>query len=287
MRYTPLRYSGGKSKLSPVIKRIIDLNDLHGCYIEPYAGGAGLALNLLFTGYCGSIHLNDLDCAVFNFWKSVTEQTDELIRKIYDTDITIEEWRKQKEIIKNKDVSPLEQGFAALFLNRVNRSGILKGGVIGGVAQSGLYKMTDRFNKVEIIKRIEKIGEVAEKIQVSNLDAAALLATISPRTHPKSLIYLDPPYYEKGYQLYRHFYRDEDHIKLKEQLDRTEVAWVLSYDNHIKIRELYSGYQNNQREFNYVAGTKRKGMEIMIYSNNLNIQADLLNKRCVSSILTC
>ena len=170
MYHTPLRYPGGKAKFAPKIKSIIENNDLHGHYIEPYAGGAGVALDLLFNGVCTDIHINDLDLAIYHFWKSITEETEDFIRLVSKTDVTIEEWHKQKEILKQDDISPIERGFAAFFLNRTNRSGILKGGVIGGLQQLGNYKLDCRFNKETLIKRIQKIGSLSNKIHVYNQD---------------------------------------------------------------------------------------------------------------------
>ena len=50
--HSPLRYPGGKSILSPLLGNFIEINNLlDGIYIEPYAGGAGAALKLLFSEY--------------------------------------------------------------------------------------------------------------------------------------------------------------------------------------------------------------------------------------------
>lgn len=152
MNISPLRYPGGKSKFVPVIKKILEQNNCFGHFVEPYAGGSSVALAMLFEGCCTDIHLNDLDAGIYSFWKSVIDDTDNLIRLIQDTSITLEEWNKQKAILFQADSpSVLELGFATFFLNRTNRSGILKAGIIGGKAQSGKYKLSDRFNKSDLI----------------------------------------------------------------------------------------------------------------------------------------
>lgn len=271
MLYTPLRYPGGKAKFAPVIKQIIEQNNLKGHYVEPYAGGAGVALDLLFSGYCTDIHINDLDLAIFDFWKSITERTDDFIRLVNDTPITIEEWHKQKNLLKREDISPLEHGFAAFFLNRTNRSGILKAGVIGGLKQSGDYKLDCRFNKTDLIKRIEKIGNVAKKIHVTNFDTENWLPIIDKLVPSNSLIYLDPPYYEKGQGLYRNFYQHKDHVEVKNQLANIKTPWVVSYDNHSTIKEIYQQYRQVEYTLNYSASKKRKATEVIIYSDKVSI----------------
>ncbi|MGO2346144.1 MAG: DNA adenine methylase, partial [Providencia sp.] len=151
MFYTPLRYPGGKGKLSYYIKSLIDENSLNdGVYIEPYAGGAGVALELLLQEYVRHVHINDIDIAIYSFWDSILNNTENFSRLVHDTIINIENWEKQKDILLNSgNHSTLEIGFATFFLNRTNRSGILKAGVIGGKTQSGKWKLDVRFNKNE------------------------------------------------------------------------------------------------------------------------------------------
>ncbi len=164
MRFsTPLRYPGGKAKFAPFVKDLMEVNNLSGDYLEPFAGGAGVALDLLYSGYCKNIHINDFDLAVYSFWKAVTSNTEEFLRVLYQTPVTIDEWYKQKAIFDNPmNHSDIEHGFAAFFLNRTNRSGILKGGVIGGKNQDGRYKLDARFHKANLTKRIEKIDSSDE-----------------------------------------------------------------------------------------------------------------------------
>ncbi|ENW23374.1 DNA adenine methylase [Acinetobacter lwoffii] len=271
MRFsTPLRYPGGKAKFAPFVKDLMEVNNLSGDYLEPFAGGAGVALDLLYNGYCKNIHINDFDLAVYNFWKSVTTNTEEFLRILYQTPVTMEEWHKQKTILDNPmNYSDIEHGFAAFFLNRTNRSGILKGGVIGGKNQDGHYKLDARFNKENLSKRIEKIGDFSNRIKVYNLDALDLLNKVDIMLPQDSLIYLDPPYYVKGQGLYRNFYIHEDHVQIRKALDRVRTKWIVSYDNCDEIKDIYAGYRQEDYELNYSAYYKMKGSEVMIYCDNL------------------
>ncbi|TCB48416.1 DNA adenine methylase [Acinetobacter terrestris] len=280
MRFsTPLRYPGGKAKFAPFVKDLMKANNLTGDYLEPYAGGAGVALDLLFNGYCQNIHINDFDIAVFNFWKSITENTDNFLKMIKDTDVTIDKWHEQKLILNNPDKhSQLEHGFATFFLNRTNRSGILKGGVIGGKNQDGNYKLDARYHKENLSKRIEKIGEYKDRIKVYNLDALELLNQVDFLLPPDSLIYLDPPYYVKGQGLYRNFYMHDDHVQIRQTLDKVQSKWIVSYDNCTEIKEIYSGYRQEDYELNYSAYYKTKGSEVMIYCDKVK-PVKVINKQ--------
>lgn len=267
---TPLRYPGGKGKFAPFVKDLMKENRLSGDYLEPYAGGSGVALDLLFNGHCQNIHINDLDIAIYNFWVSVTTQTELFLKLINDTQVTIDEWHIQKEILSRPEThSQLEHGFATFFLNRTNRSGILKGGVIGGKEQKGDYKLDARYNKEALSKRINKIGEFSNRIKVYNRDALELLSQVDSLLPPDSLIYLDPPYYVKGQGLYRNFYIHDDHVLIRNALDNVKSKWIVSYDNCTEIKEIYSGYRQEDYELNYSAYYKTKGSEVMIYCNSL------------------
>lgn len=98
---TPLRYPGGKSRLTPFILELLSINNIkNGTYIEPFAGGAGIAINLLLDNHINNICINDQDRSIFSFWDTLLNNTDWLINRIKKTPISIDEWKKQKEFIK-------------------------------------------------------------------------------------------------------------------------------------------------------------------------------------------
>ena len=175
--YSPLRYPGGKAKIVNFMKNFIELNyDEKPVYVEPYAGGASVALSLLIDGYAKKIYINDSDFGIYCFWKSILEHTEEFIKCIAATPITIDTWEIQKQKYNNmENYSILDIGFATFFLNRCNYSGVIKGGPIGGKAQLGEWKIDARFNKNELIERIYKIAEYKKVIKLYNEDTLLLL----------------------------------------------------------------------------------------------------------------
>ncbi|MCQ8129240.1 DNA adenine methylase [Methylomonas rivi] len=271
--FTPLRYPGGKGKLAEYLKAIVLANDLvGGTYIEPYAGGAAVALELLLLGYMDEIHINDLNPGVYAFWRSVLEETDELVELIERTPVTIEEWYKQKFIQLNTTTASLELAFSTFFLNRCNRSGILKAGVIGGKDQTGKWKLDARFNKPDLISRIKTIKRFKHQIFVHNLDAAKLIKTLTDDVKGNVLFYLDPPYYVKGKGLYDNFYSHQDHLEIAEQIGKVKSAkWVVSYDDVEAICEMYSAYRMLRYRLSYSAQKREQGGEVMFFCDALNI----------------
>ncbi|MDE4542246.1 DNA adenine methylase [Thermoanaerobacterium sp. R66] len=278
--YTPLRYPGGKNKLTGYVKKILIANNLKGCiYIEPFAGGAAIALALLIDGYASEIIINDIDRSIYAFWYSVLNHTDELCYLIENTPINIDQWHKQKDIQRHKNsANLLELGFSTFFLNRTNRSGILKAGVIGGLEQNGKYKMDCRFNKKQLIDKIRYISKYKNNIKIFNMDTIQLLDIVLPKIETKSFIFFDPPYYNKGSTLYVNYYNHEDHLKLSKKIGQIkEHYWIVTYDYVKAISEMYSQYFQTTYKLNYTAQRKYTGYEIMIYSNNLNVPKECKN----------
>jgi DNA adenine methylase len=231
-----------------------------GEYVEPYAGGAAIALELLFQEYVARIHINDLSQPVYSFWKAVLNDTEELCRLIKNTRLSVAAWDRQKRVFANPhDHSYVQLGFATFFLNRTNRSGILNAGVIGGRDQTGPWKIDARYNAGELIFRIECIAKMRRRIKLTRSDALALLRHGLPRWTDKTLIYLDPPYYEQGRELYYDYYQPRDHADLAAfiRANMEDRAWIVSYDNVVPISGLYSGFRSVVYNVGYTAREAR------------------------------
>ena len=274
--YSPLRYPGGKARFAPFIAEVMRANGLvGGHYLEPFAGGAGVALELLFDGHATHIHINDLDPAVFAFWSAATTDPDGILKLLRDTPITMEQWHRWRSVMLAQDpaLSLAERGFATLFVNRTNRSGILKGGVIGGKAQTGTYKLDARFSKEMIATRLERIAINAGRISVYCEDAFLLLSRAAEFLPEQSLIYLDPPYYVKGRGLYRNFYKHDDHLQIAELLQSTEFErpWVVSYDSAPEICEMYSQNEALTYGLHYTAQARYVGDEVMFFKEGISV----------------
>ncbi len=264
---SPLRYPGGKSSITPFLKDVVRLNGITGgVYVEPYAGGAGAALNLLFDGIVERVVINDFDPCVYAFWNSILAHTDNFIERIESVSLSINEWHKQKNILQcQSNNTLLDVGFATFYLNRCNRSGILSAGPIGGQAQKGKYHIDARFNRTSLIQKITRIADKKDKIQVYNLDALELIRTIVPSIKDNMLIYLDPPYYEKGSQLYLNAYTHQDHAQLASLLaDQRNHVWILTYDDAEEVRQLYNRDWVGTYHLNYFAHHAKRGNELII-----------------------
>lgn len=270
---SPFRYPGGKTRLTDFLSKAIGKNFSENekiVLVEPYAGGAGASLKLLFSGKVDKIIINDLDRAIFSFWKIAVSDTDFLINKIKKVHIDIAEWRKQKEVYNNPKSTTKELAFATLFLNRTNRSGIIEGGPIGGMNQLGIWNITARFTKNTIIERLEKIKKFKNTIKVRNIDGITLLKQLEKNKKKSNyFIFLDPPYYQKGKSLYLNHYINKDHKKLSKFLEKSSLKWVMTYDNVPYIQNLYDKFKKSDFVINHSAFKARRGKEVLIFSDNV------------------
>jgi DNA adenine methylase len=273
--HSPLRYPGGKNCIFPFVSSLIAENELTGCkYIEPYAGGAGLALRLLFEEYAGAIVINDLDPLVHGFWRVCISEPERFIRWIESTPVSVATWKKCREKIRRRESEDdFELATSFFFLNRTNVSGVLKGGIIGGLAQTGNYKIDARFNKPKLIRKVEKIARFSSRIRVANLDGIELIKSCAVE-RTESFVYLDPPYYQKGANLYLNAFKDADHQKLAKFVSKLSTPWLLSYDNHAFITNLYQRFEKRAYKLQHSTSNKI-GDEVLIFSKKTKFEDSL------------
>jgi DNA adenine methylase len=263
---SPLRYPGGKSSMTGLLQQIRQINGL-GTHTmaEPFAGGAGASLSLLYMEETPEIFVNDADRAIADFWWSVTTQHQEFASLLRSTRVNMTEWRRQRDTYRDRrKISRLRRGFATFYLNRCNRSGIVvSGGPIGGINQTGKWKLDARYNKKELLLRFAKIAEYSGRIHTSGQDG---LNFIEARDAASTFFFIDPPYFDKGKTLYLNALDDAYHAALSAKLKKMkDDAWVLTYDDCPEIRKLYRGWAKIRSfSLGYAASDRRKGQEIMI-----------------------
>lgn len=279
MLYSPLRYPGGKNKLAQFLAQVCIDHKIDSHYVEPYAGWASVALYLLIEWHVERITINDLDRSIYAFWHCVLYETEKFCRKIQRTEITIENWRKQKEVQKKKGKAKLfDLGFSTFFLNRTNRSGILRAWAIWGLKQEWDYRIDCRFNKTELISRIRKIAECKDKITLCNLDAIELIHKMSQESNnSKTIFYFDPPYYIHGESLYVNHYIHKDHEEISNAIAKIDnIHWIVSYDNTPEIETIYNWVPEDRTikySFNHSAYKAREWKEIIFSSKNIILSA--------------
>ncbi len=267
---SPLRYPGGKGALYARLKWLIRESGLAGCtYVEPYAGGAGAGLSLLVTGQVDRVVINDLDPAIYAFWRALVENPDGLIKRVRKVKLSVREWKRQRNVYIDCDVDDIESlGFATFYLNRTNHSGVLNGGPIGGLEQTGRFKIDARFNRPDLEERIRILGLYGNRITVlceNGIDVIKRYARLS-----KTFVYADPPYFEKAGSLYMNTFSAQDHVDLSKVLNAmARKSWLLTYDDVSQVHDLYKDRRRRSFELNYSAHKVAKATEIAVLSDRL------------------
>lgn len=265
-RASPLRYPGGKASMAPLLAEVRRLNQLGPTAIaEPFAGGAGASLSLLFAEETPEIYINDADAAIHDFWWTLVHRPQPFLDLLRTKRASMAEWQRQRDVYRTRSgVSRLKRGFATFYLNRCNRSGIIiNGGPIGGIEQTGTWKIDARFNKSELAQRCERIAEYADRIHVSGDDGIRFIDSLNPAD---TMFFIDPPYYHKGDSLYLNNLDSDYHAALAAQLKpMADAAWVLTYDDCSEVRRLYEGWAAVRPiSLRYVAHERRQGKEVFI-----------------------
>lgn len=271
---SPLRYPGGKTKLYSRVVNILKKNGLNNItYVEPFCGGCGLAIKLLLNNDVSRIIINDIDPLIHSFWDSVLNNSEGLCSRLDECTISIEERDTQIGIIQNRnDHSVLDVGFATLFLNRTNISGILTAGPVGGRNQVGVDKLDARFKKDVLKEKISTIASQKGKISLYNLDVIDFMENVLPENNTNSMfINFDPPYVNKGQELYINHFVIADHNRLYDKISQCNHHWIVTYDYHEIILDLYGAFSFEPIQLNHSAGKMKKGKELIIYSNNIQV----------------
>lgn len=263
---SPLRYPGGKSTMAGLLAEIRRLNGLGDRAIaEPFAGGAGASLKLLYLEEVNKIHINDADLAIHDFWWTLVNRPKPFMDMLFKTHVNLNEWYHQRDVYRSRiRVSRLRRGFSAFYLNRCNHSGIImNGGPIGGIKQAGKWKLDARFNKDELSRRCEKVAEYRERICVSCYDGIHFINRLNLET---TFFFVDPPYFEKGPLLYLNALDNDYHKALAVRMrEMKDSAWVLTYDDSPKVRRMYRGWAAIRPfSLRYSAAERRYGKEILI-----------------------
>lgn len=263
---SPLRYPGGKSALAHLLLQIRKLNGLSGRSIaEPFAGGAGAALTLLYLEEAESIVINDADSSIYAFWWTLVHRFNPFAEMLAKTRVTMAEWRRQRDIYRTLNrQSMLKRAFATFFLNRCNRSGIImNGGPIGGISQNGNWRLNARFNKEDLLCRCARVAEYRQRISVSNSDGINLLSKLDGA---RTFFFIDPPYFDKGRLLYLNSLDRNYHESLSKKLrSMPDAAWILTYDDCPEIRSIYRDWAVVRPfSLNYAAAIRRSGKELLI-----------------------
>lgn len=267
---SPLRYPGGKAALAPFVGYLCEsFARPPREYAEPFTGGAGVGLYLLQNEYVERIYLNDLDRRIWAFWHGVLYETEAFIDRVCRTPVSIASWHEQRTVLDDDNASLLDQGFAAFFLNRTNRSGILGARPIGGLDQTGKWKIDARYHTAALIERIRRLGRYRNRVRLSCQDGAAFVAQLDDAE--RVFVYADPPYLSRGAELYMNAMQWSDHVSLADEMRSHSGPWMVTYDDDERVETLYLHHAIARYRLKHTAGRQRVGTEIAVFSSGMPV----------------
>ena len=271
---TPLRYPGGKTWLLGYVRKFIEFHKLESLtVIEPYAGSASISIGLLNNNIVDRAYLCEKDPLIVAFWNAILKHNDELVESLRLLEVSLDTWHSFKKYLSREAAEKFniqDLALAFLFYNRANFSGIINAGPLGGKKQISQYKIDCRFNKERLVKKIKKLGEFTDRIQVVLGDGVQFMkSTLSSSDIDNLFFYVDPPYYNAGKVLYRHYFTEKDHTDLSDFLKSLDSPWLLSYDDSEIIKSLYRANTTSPVYTDYQSGHFKKGVKELLISNRL------------------
>lgn len=279
---SPLRYPGGKGLLLKFVQKVLSRNvPRDATYVEPFAGGAGVALGLLQSKTVERAIIGDADPRIAAFWRAVTQHHSEFVERVQQCNVNIDTWHKQAEVVATCAKNDVELGFATFFLNRTNHSGVIDARPIGGLAQEGPWPLDCRFNKPNLIERLKTVHSLAGQIVVREGDGVELAANAASELDGSVFIYADPPYLAKSVDLYLDTMTYQRHEELAHTLRSCNVPWMVSYDvDERVVNDLYSDARILQFGLRHSARRSHIGRELMAFSQDCDLgdAASMLHK---------
>jgi len=262
---SPLRYPGAKRRLAGYVAEVLHLNSLRPkLFVEPFAGGASVALQLLNDDLVESVGLGEKDPLVASFWKIVFRDPEWLIEELESIEVSVDNWRYFRS---GKFRSNREKALACIFLNRTSFSGILapSAGPIGGYSQASEHKIDCRFTISTMVKRIRQAARLGDRVKfVDCADWRETFEKVAGMGYglQEVFYYLDPPFCRKARRLYRFYFKTEDHNLLHDALTRLDQPWLLSYDPAELILQLYSQNGHGPRHVDLLYSASGNGNRV-------------------------
>jgi DNA adenine methylase len=278
-----LRYPGSKAKLAAqILPTVPDAfraarctgghGDVAAEYREPFFGSGALGLEVisrLQKDTC--VWINDLDPGVYAIWLSVVHDVRPLEQAIAAFRPTVDAFRRLKADDGATTGDTVRDALHKIALHRMSVSGFgaKSGGPMGGRSQRGECHVASRWNPSSIITAVRRAHRILwrfkDRLRITNLHFRDVIDGAGVR----SLIYLDPPYYVKGSQLYANHMTDAEHVELAAMLRSTTAEWRLSYDDCERVRDLYSWATRRQLEVRYTNAitneSRPRNRELLIY----------------------
>lgn len=231
---SPFRYPGGKTWFVPAFRQWMQsLNKKPEVLVEPFAGGATIALTAVCEGWTDHAVLIELDPDVAAVWQVITSGDAPLLaEKILSFDLSLDSVKSELSHVA-KDT--LHLAFQTVLRNRTFHGGILAAGaglIKSGEAGKGI---SSRWYPQTLAKRFLALHVVRQRLTV--LCSDALQSAQGYQRDSKCVFFIDPPYTAGGKKAGRRLYSffDLDHSELFRFCANIAGDFVMTYDNAAEV----------------------------------------------------
>jgi DNA adenine methylase len=292
---SPLRYPGGKARMAPwltdTFEALLWPMDVE-IWLEPFGGGAGAALTALASGRVPEAWIVEANPALAAFWTTVMNDGPAMADRVERTVPTLGMFQDSRQTVAaaldGERIDTFKLGLAAFILNRCSRSGMIlpSVGPIGGKAQTGLHTVAARFNAAALADRIRTVHALGDRFKVFAGDGISFLEDLpASGVQDEVFCFVDPPYIGVGNDLYAIGMDDDLHQRLANALNRLTAPWLLTYDAHPQIPQLYPDSQVLEFDIPHTAGSSRVGTEYLVLGPGMGApETNPLGKGSVSRL---
>lgn len=260
---SPFRYPGGKTWLVSLMCQWLDSMKLKPAeFIEPFAGGGIVGLNVAFRRLAEHVTLVELDEEVAAVWQTIIYgDAKRLTDRIATFDLTLDSIKKE---LSENPRSLEEKAFQTILRNRVNRGGILAPGA--GMLRYGENGkgIKSRWYPETLNKRILRVAKMREHITFIKGDGLEVLRRSANRADV--VFFIDPPYTagskQAGRRLYTH--HELDHEELFRVTSTLAGDFLMTYSDAERVRELAQQHNFDTQEIAMKSNHHVKMTELLI-----------------------
>ncbi|WP_142413080.1 DNA adenine methylase [Hathewaya massiliensis] len=234
----PIARMGGKSKLR---KTIIEMIPEHICYVELFFGAGWV----YFGKESSKIEvINDIDKELINLFKIIKYHAPEIERQLeYEFS-----GRDVFEEYKNIEIGNLTDIHRAVrFLYLISQSFAGKGNNYG-------YGTTTRPSPQIFYKGV--LGDIKGRLRNTYVENLSFEKVIEKYDRKHSFFFADPPYFETTG--YGNEFGEKEHLLLRDNLINLRGKFLLTINDHEKVREWYKGFKIKEVEVNYSVSKEQK-----------------------------
>ena len=244
---------GGKCRLA---KHILPLFPEHRCYVEPFSGGA--ALYFMKKPFEVEV-LNDVNGELINMYRVVKYHFEELVRE-FEWSLVSREMFGWLKNTTTENLTDIQRAARFYYLQKMAFGGKAIGQTFGTATSSP--------PKLNLFRMRKDIAVAHERLSRTYIERLDWQDCIRRYDSPRTLFYLDPPYY--GTTGYGNDFLLEEYSKIADLAKSIRGKMIISVNDIPEMHEAFSGLAMKQLETHYtVGGVKRSKIpssELLIFN---------------------